>query len=96
MQWSLLLPKALSLLNGEGEFLHELLVAFVGRQIQSVETRVRPRQPTVLADLLDTKSLRAVASCNKEIEQMKLDVDPHKSRITSCQLDYKYYFESSI
>ena len=59
---NLFLTEALCLLNGVSEFLHQLIITLVGRKVQSVEACVRPGQPGVLPNLLNTESLRTVAS----------------------------------
>ena len=61
-----LLTEALGLLDGERHLLDQLFVALVGRQIQPVEARVRARQPSVFAHLLDAETLRPVAACSNQ------------------------------
>ena len=57
----LLLEEAFRLLDGEVQFLYELFVTLVGRQIETIETRVTAGEPRVLPDLLDAETLRPVA-----------------------------------
>lgn len=56
----LLLAEPLGLLNGVVEFLHQLVVAAVGREVESVKAGVRPWQPRLLADFFYTESLRSI------------------------------------
>lgn len=58
----LLLPEPFSLLDCVVKLLHQLVVALVRRQIQPVEARVRPRQPRVLAHLLDAEALGPIGA----------------------------------
>ena len=60
-----LLTKAFSLLNGQVEFLHQLVVGAVGRKVEAVEAGVAPRQPSFLPHLLDAEALWTVAPCWK-------------------------------
>ena len=55
------MAETLGLLDGVGELLGELVIRLVRREVESVEARVRTRQPRVLPDLLDAEPLRAVA-----------------------------------
>ena len=57
---SLLLSKSLRLLHCEEKFLFQLFVALVWRQIESVETRVRPGQPILFHCLLNTELLQSI------------------------------------
>lgn len=56
----LFLAEPFRLLNGIGEFLDQLLVRFVGWQVQPVETGMRPWQPCFLANLLNAKPLGSI------------------------------------
>jgi hypothetical protein len=56
------LAEAFGFFDGEQELLFELIVAFVWRQVESIEACVRSRQPRFFADFLDAKLLRTGAS----------------------------------
>lgn len=63
---SLLLTETFCFFNSEVKFLHHLLVAFVWRQVQSVEAGVRTRQPRVFAHLYTQASLYAIVNDSKQ------------------------------
>ena len=56
------MAETLGLLDGVGELLGELVIRLVRREVESVEARVRTRQPRVLPDLLDAEPLGAVTT----------------------------------
>ena len=60
-QSGLFLSESLRLFDGEAELLDQLFVAFVRRQVESVEAGVTSRKPSVLSYFLDAETLRSVA-----------------------------------
>lgn len=60
-----LLTKTFCLLDRIVQFLYHLIITLVWREIQPIETRVRPWQPCVFANLLNAKPLWTIAPCKK-------------------------------
>ena len=60
-----LLAEALRLLDGQVEFLQQLVVGAVGREVEAVEAGVAAGQPGLLAHLLDAEALGPVAPCHR-------------------------------
>lgn len=58
--FDLLLSERVSFFDGVSEFLDQLIVAFVRRQIETIETGVRSGQPRVFTHFFDTESLGPV------------------------------------
>lgn len=63
----LFLSESLRFFDGVVEFLYHLIVAFIWRQIESIETSMRSGQPGVFAYFLDAEALRTVAPWKKNI-----------------------------
>ncbi len=65
-QTRLLETEALGLVDGQSDLLHEGVVRLVGREVETVETRVAQRQGVLFARPLYCEELETVASWKKK------------------------------
>ena len=62
----LFLAEALSLFNCKVELFGELFIAFVGREVESVEAGVTAGKPSLFTHFLNAETLGAITPCNSE------------------------------